>query len=227
MLLKKNIAFILLFVFYLGATSFVTASGDWQLKKDEKGVAIYTRNSENSAFKELKAVAYLKTSISSIVGLLYDFEKYPEWVYKCGASGTLKTISEKELIHYQTVIAPWPISNRDFIVNIKIGQDEITKVVSIKSYATGTYIPVSPDYVRIMNFNASWTLTPQKDGTVEIVYQLLVDPAGAVPAWAVNMAIVDGPFETMNKIKERVFKEEYQKAKISFIKEPNKILSKN
>ncbi|MDO9184611.1 MAG: START domain-containing protein [Bacteroidia bacterium] len=227
MLFKKNIALILLFVFYLGATSFSTASGDWQLKKDEKGVAIYTRNSENSAFKELKAVAYLKTSISSIVGLLYDFEKYPEWVYKCGASGTLKTISEKELIHYQTVIAPWPISNRDFIVNIKIGQDELTKVVSIKSYATGTYIPVSPDYVRIMNFNASWTLTPQKDGTVEIVYQLLVDPAGAVPAWAVNMAIVDGPFETMNKIKERVFKEEYQKAKISFIKEPNKILSKN
>ncbi|MDP1745155.1 MAG: START domain-containing protein [Bacteroidota bacterium] len=227
MLFKKNIALILLFVFYLGATSFSTASGDWQLKKDEKGVTVYTRNAENSDFKELKAVAYVKTSISSIVGLLYDFEKYPEWVYKCGASGTLKTISEKELIHYQTVIAPWPISNRDFIVNIKIGQDEITKVVSIRSYATGTYIPVSPDYVRIMNFNASWTLTPQRDGTVEIVYQLLVDPAGAVPAWAVNMAIVDGPFETMNKIKERVFKEEYQKAKISFIKEPNKILSKN
>lgn len=227
MLFKKNISLILLFVFYLGATSFSTTNDGWQLKKDEKGVTVYTRNAENSAFKELKAVAYLKTSISSIVGLLYDFEKYPEWVYKCGTSGTLKTISEKELIHYQTVIAPWPISNRDFIVNIKIGQDELTKVVSIKSYANGTYIPVSPDYVRIMNFNASWTLTPQKDGTVEIVYQLLVDPAGAIPAWAVNMAIVDGPFETMNKIKERVFKDEYQKAKISFIKEPNKILSKN
>lgn len=219
MLFKKNNAFILLFVFCLGATSFSSTNDGWQLKKDEKGVTVYTRLAENSAFKELKAVACIKTSISSIVGLLYDFEKYPEWVYKCGASGTLKTISEKELIHYQTVIAPWPISNRDFIVNIKIRQDEITKVVYIKSYATGTYIPVFPDYVRIMNFNASWTLTPKKDGTVEIVYQLLVDPAGAVPAWAVNMAIVDGPFETMNKIKERVFKEEYQKAKFSFIKE--------
>lgn len=227
MLLKKNIALILLFVFYLGVTSFSIENDGWQLKKDEKGVTVYTRNAENSAFKELKSVAYVKTSISSIVGLLYDFEKYPEWVYKCGTSGTLKTISEKELIHYQTVIAPWPISNRDFIVNIKIRQDEITKVVSIKSYATGTYIPVFPDYVRIMNFNASWTLTPQKDGTVEIVYQLLVDPAGFVPAWAVNMAIVDGPFETMSKIKERVFKDEYQKTKISFIKEPNKVLSKN
>ncbi len=59
MLLKKNIALILLIVFYLGATSFSTANGDWQLKKDENGVTVYTRNSENSAFKQLKAVAYV------------------------------------------------------------------------------------------------------------------------------------------------------------------------
>lgn len=220
MSLKKKYFLLPLSIFYIVATSFCIQNDDWQLKKNEQGVSVYTRNSENSSLKELKAVAYLKTSLSSIVGLLYDFEKYPEWVYKCSKSGTLKTISEKELIHYQTVIAPWPIDNRDFIVNIKIEQNELTKVITIKSYAVGEYIPALPNYVRIVNFNASWVLTPQKDGTVEIVYQLLVDPAGFVPAWAVNMAIVDGPFETMSNIKKRVFKEEYQKVKISFIKEP-------
>lgn len=218
---KKKYVLLQLVVFYFGATSFYIPNDDWQLKKNEQGVTVYTRDSENSAFKELKAVAYLKTSLSSIVGLLYDFEKYPEWVYKCGKSGTLKTISEKELIHYQTVIAPWPIDNRDFIVNIKIEQNEKTKVITIKSYAIGNYIPLVPNYVRIMKFNASWVLSPQKDGSVEIVYQLLIDPSGYIPAWAVNMAVVDGPFETMNNIKERVFRKEYQKAKISFINEPD------
>lgn len=218
---KKKYVLLQLVVFYFGATSFYIPNDDWQLKKNEQGVTVYTRDSENSAFKELKAVAYLNTSLSSIVGLLYDFEKYPEWVYKCGKSGTLKTISEKELIHYQTVIAPWPIDNRDFIVNIKIEQNEKTKVITIKSYAIGNYIPLVPNYVRIMKFNASWVLSPQKDGSVEIVYQLLIDPSGYIPAWAVNMAVVDGPFETMNNIKERVFRKEYQKAKISFINEPD------
>jgi len=220
MLLNKNNRLILLLVLLLGVSSFCFSNEDWQLKKSEKGVTVYTRNAENSAFKELKAIAYLQTSLSSIVGLLYDFEKYPEWVYKCSKSGTLKTISEKELIHYQTVIAPWPVDNRDFIVNIKIEQHEITKVITIRSFAMGSYIPAFPNYVRITNFNASWVLTPQKDGTVEIVYQLLVDPAGFIPAWVVNLAIVEGPFETMNNIKERVFKEEYQKAKIAYIEEP-------
>lgn len=223
----KNNALILLIVFFLGATSFCIPNDDWQLKKNEKGITVYTRNAENSVFKELKAIAYIKTSLSSIVGLLYDFEKYPEWVYKCGKSGTLKIISEKEVIHYQTVLAPWPADNRDFVVNIKAEQNEVTKVVTIKSYSMSTHIPVVPGYVRIKNINASWILTPHKDGTVEIVYQLLVDPAGNIPAWIVNMAIVDGPFETMINIKERALKEEYQKAKIPFIKEPEKVISKN
>ncbi len=218
---KKNIAFILLIVIFSGTTSFNLPTHDWQLKKIENGTSVYIRDSENSAFKEVKAIAYLKTSLSSIIALLYDFESYPKWVYKCGKSNTLKIINEKELIHYQTVLAPWPIANRDFVVNIKIEQDKLTKVITIKSFATGYYIPAIPDYVRIMNFNASWVIKPQKNGSVEIVYSLLVDPAGYIPAWAVNMAVVDGPFETMNNIKEWVVKEKYQKAKSSFILEPD------
>lgn len=220
-LLKKYCSFLLLIVTFLGSTSACFSSDDWQLKKIENGITVYTRNSENSVFKELKAIAYLKTSLSSIIALLYDFESYPKWVYKCGKSGTLKIINDKELVHYQTIMAPWPVDNRDFVVNIKIAQNEITKVITIKSFAIGTYIPSYKDYVRIMKFNASWVLTPQKDGTVQIIYELLVDPAGYVPAWVVNMAIVDGPFETMNNIKEWVFKDKYQKTKNRNIDEPN------
>ncbi len=203
-------------------TSFCFSNNDWHLKKVDKGITVYTRESENSGFEELKAITHLKTSVSSIVALLYDFEAYPAWVYKCGKSGTLKIISEKELIHYQTIMAPWPVDNRDFVVNIKIHQNKKTKVITINSYAMGNYIPVFPGYVRIMKFDGSWVITPQNDGTVEIEYQLLVDPGGYVPAWVVNMVVIEGPFETMTNIKERVFRNKYQKAKIPFIEEPEK-----
>jgi len=221
MSLKKNPVLLFLLVIFIGTSSFCTINDDWQLKKVDQGISVYTRNPENSAFKELKAVAYIKTSISSIVALLYDFDDYPEWVYKCGKSSTLKIINENEFIHYQTVLAPWPVDNRDFVIHIKREQNKITKVVTIRSYAIGNYIPAFPGYVRIMNFNASWVITPQKDGTVEIVYQLLVDPAGYVPAWIVNMVILDGPFDTMNNLKDWVFKEKYQKEKIPSIEEPD------
>lgn len=221
LLTKKHIVFTLLFIIHLSFSSFNSPEGDWQLKKYENEVAVYVRDNETSVFKELKAVTYLNASLSSTIALLYDWDTYPQWVYKCGISRTLKIINETELIHYQTVLAPWPAENRDFIVNIKIEQDKTTKVVTIKSYALGQYIPPVPDHIRITKFNASWVLTPQKNGTLEIVYQLFVDPGGYVPAWIVNMAVVDGPFETLNNMKTWVLKDKYKKIKIPFIVEPN------
>jgi hypothetical protein len=212
----------LLFCLLISLVSFSQNSkSDWNLKKDENGIAVYSRKTNSSDFKELKSIAYVKTSLNSIVSLLSDWENYTQWVYKCGESKTLKKISSTELIHYQTVVAPWPAENRDFVVNVTFTQDEKTKVVTIKSVCNANYIPHVAHHVRITEFNACWTLIPLKDGTIQVNYQLLVNPGGYVPAWLVNMAAVDGPYETMVHFKEWIIKEKYQKAKNSFIKELN------
>lgn len=193
-------------------------SDEWQLKKFENGIAVYTRNAKNSSFKELKSVTSVKSSLKSVVALLNDWDSYPKWVYKCGKSSTLKRINEKEVIHYQNVVAPWPVDNRDFIVHVKLEQDEKTKTVTITSISKHDYIPVIPDHVRIKEFTASWTLIPLKDGTTEIIYQLSVNPGGNIPAWLVNLAVVDGPYETLTHLKKMVIQEKYQKAIINYIK---------
>jgi hypothetical protein len=61
-------------------------------------------------------------------------------------------------------------------------------------------------------FKAQWTITPLKDGSLSLEYQLLVDPGGSVPAWLVNLAVVDGPFETMSALREKVKEKKYQEA---------------
>lgn len=195
------------------------AQGDWQLKKSENGITVYTRNAEDSDFKELKCIVTLKTTLSSIVSLLNDWDTYPQWVYRCGKSSTLKRISDTEVMHYQTVEAPWPVDSRDFVVNVKLTQDAVTKVVSIVSTCKPTYIPKVKDYVRITEFRASWTLIPQKDGTIQVIYQLLVNPGGYVPAWLVNLAVIDGPYETTLHFRDWVMKDKYKKAVVPYIKE--------
>jgi len=195
------------------------AEAGWQLKKAENGVTVYTRNAENSAYKELKATVVVKTSLSSIVSLLNDWDTYPQWVYRCGKSSTVKRISETELIHYQTVEAPWPVDSRDFVVNVKLVQDALTKVITITSTSKPDLSPKVPSYVRIIEFKASWTLIPLKDGNVQAVYQLLVNPGGYVPAWLVNLAVVDGPYETTLHFKDWVMKDKYQGSKVPYIKD--------
>lgn len=194
-------------------------SDEWKLKKYEHGIAVYSRNDENSAFKELKTVTQIKTSLTSIIALLNDWESYPQWVYRCGKSSTLKKISETELIHYQTVKGIWPAESRDFVVKIKISQDPHTKVVKQTATCMADFYPKQKDHIRITEFKASWTLTPLRNGLVNVEYQLLVNPGGSVPAWLVNLAAIDGPYETLHNLKLWVFKEKYQKAELNFIEE--------
>jgi len=217
--MSKN-KFLLLVILLSNSICFAQHKAtDWELKKDESDIQIYTRHTNNSAFKELKSTIKMKTSLSSIIALLTDWEAYTQWVYKCGESVTLKKINDSTFIHYQTVVAPWPASDRDFAVTIKQTQDPKTKTITIESICNATYIPEKNGFVRITFFNAKWTLIPLKDGLVEIDYQLVVDPGGSIPAWLVNLAIVAGPFETMVGFKRMIVKDKYQKAKIANVKE--------
>ncbi len=217
-MIKKGV-YVCLILF---STVFVfsqSAKHEWHLKKNEKGIEIYTRKTVVSDFKELKSIMYLKTSLQSLVALINDWESYPEWVYKCGKSVTLKRINDTSVMHYQTVLVPWPAEKRDFVVNIVLTQNKGNKIVTIKSINAPNFIPHIKDHIRITYLEASWTLVPMFDGSIQVNYELLVDPGGSIPAWLVNMAAVNGPYETMVNFKERVIKKKYQEAKISYIKE--------
>jgi len=223
-ILQKNNCILVGIIFFVSISSLLSQTPQpiaWKLKKFQNGISIYTQDAENSKFKELKSVTTIKTSLSSIVAVLNDWAAYPEWVYKCEKSSTLKKISDREVIHYQNIVAPWPVDNRDFVVNVKLEQNAKTKVITIHSASIPDYIPKILNHVRIKEFKASWTLVPLQNGSVEVTYQLLVNPGGDIPAWLVNMAVIDGPFETCSNLKERVLMEKYQKKIVSYIEELN------
>jgi hypothetical protein len=217
----KGLLFSAFFIFFfLNIFAQQQDASGWYLKKTENGISVYLRDLPDSRLKELKSVVKLKTSLSSIVALLSDFGAYPEWVYRCEKSSTLKKISDTEVIHYQTVTAPWPVDNRDFVVDVKWSQDERTGVVSQSASSLPRFIPLMAGHVRITEFKASWTLSPLPGGWVNVEYQLRVDPGGNVPAWLVNLAVVEGPYETTLHMKDLVSKKKYQDAVIPFIHEP-------
>ena len=212
----------LLIVFCLSLAGFIQEKPkeDWHLKKYEQGIRVYTRHAENSKLKELRSDFQVKTSLSSIVALLNDFDSYPDWVYRCEKSYAALKISDHEFIQYQSVKAPWPVENRDIVIHKKLTQDPVTKVIVQRVNGMPDYLPKVAGHVRIVLFKALWIITPLKNGMVNLEYQLRVDPSGSIPTWLVNLAVIDGPFDSEVKMKELLMKEKYQKAKIAFVREP-------
>ncbi len=191
----------------------------WTLVKNKKGVKVYTRKVDGIDFKEFKGVITLKTSLTSLVALVGDTESLPDWIENCAKVQLLNRVSERETYAYTLSKAPWPVMDRDAVVHNLLAQDSDTGVITVRQTGKPDHIKPKKNIIRVKRIEGFWQFTPQEDGAVEVVYQVLSDPSGALPAWLVNSSVVSQPYKTLLKMKKKVMQDKYQTAQLEFIKE--------
>lgn len=192
---------------------------DWDLVKEKGQIKVFTRIVEGKRIKELKIETAIQSSLNSIVSILDDVDSHPSWVYKCATSRIVDTASPSEFNYYISVDFPFPARDRDMVIYYKRWQDPITKIVTTVSRSAHDHIAEKPDYIRIVEFESEYTLTPREAGWVDVVYTMSSDPAGVIPAWMINMAIAKGPVLTMGNMVEEIKKEKYQSADVEGVEE--------
>ena len=197
--------------------SFSLAGQAWELKTEEEGIKVYTSRVENSAIKAIKVECTVEASISQLTAVLLDIPASDEWVYATKFCRVQKTISPNELIYHSEIDVPWPASNRDFIVRVKLEQDS-TKTLTVSGENLPQYLNEQDRVVRIMHTVSHWAARP-RDNYVDIVFTLHVDPGGLIPAWLINLFATRGPLETFRNLRSQVKKSEYKDARFSFILE--------
>lgn len=205
--------FILLF---FGALHSQNPDG-WIFKNEKGGVKVYYR--KTSDIYELKLITSIKSSLSGLVYLLSEVENYPKWGYKVAESRLLSHNSEKESVYYSRLDFPWPLDDRDIIMQNRIEQDPGTGKIIATSLAVPQQLAEKTGIVRITNAKTVWTIVPGTGGWLYVEYYIYSDPGGSLPDWLVNMAIDVGPRETIKNIREFVAAPKYQAAKLAYIKE--------
>jgi len=167
----------------------------------------------------VKSVCIFNSSLSGMVALVEDISTYKKWIFHCAAAQNLKMLSPSELIYYQETSVPWPASNRDFVAKLKISQDPKTGIITVIVQNMPDYIPEKSGIVRLRQFNETVIITPKGKNKSELSYEMLMDAGGNIPGWMVNMAITDGPYESLYEMEKLVNTGVYSKAKFAFIKE--------
>jgi len=212
----KQYITILLLLFSFTAIAETT---NWQLKKESDGIKIYLGTVPNSNLKSVKVEVTLNGTISQLVGLLQDAKAHEQWVYNTKASYLIKKITEQEQIYYSEISMPWPITNRDVVMDIKMSQDAATHTLHIDAESVAGYLPAKNGIIRISSSKAVWTVTPIGNGKLQLEYTAQADPAGSIPNWVVNMFSDKGPYETFKKLKDMLAAGAYKNAHFDFIKE--------
>ena len=202
---------------FLAGPLFAQNGDGWVFKSEKDGVKVYYK--KTSDIYEIKMVTSMKASLSGVVQLLNEVENYPSWGYKISEARLLKRTSDKEYYYYSKIDFPWPLSDRDIIVQAKLEQDSVTRRVTSTSHSKPNYIPENKDVVRIKTTTTKWTVVPGAGGWLYIEYYIYSNPGGNLPDWLVNMAIDVGPLETLSRMRNMLQQPKYRTAKLAYIKE--------
>ncbi len=197
----------------------IPTSNTWDFKKEKQGIKVFTRESTIDNLKELKITTSVTAQLNSIVAVLNDVDSYKDWVYKTKEAKILERVNENSVYYYSESEMPWPLSNRDVCVYSTLLQDPVTKTITSTSSSRHTYIENKNGIVRVEVLESKWVFTPLEDGTVDINYQMKTDPGGNIPLWMYNLAIDQGPVQTILGFKKMLNNSRYKNAVVENIEE--------
>ena len=121
-------------------------------------------------------------------------------MYNNKTSYLLKRISALEFYYYTETYMPWPVSNRDAIIHLKIYRDSLNRSLRIIGNAVPGYLPDKPGKVRVPRTTISWYVTMPSPKTISITYIFEANPRGSLPAWLVNLFADKGPYESFKNL---------------------------
>lgn len=202
------------------AQAYAVKPGDWSLVRNRDGIKVYTRNVAGSKYKAVKASTSIHASLQALAALVRDNRECPKWQSMCERARALKFISPQNLYVYQVSNLPWPVADRDVVVHVIWRQDAKTRAVIMTANAVTGMMPHQKGMVRVTRASTTWTFMPVGQGRVRVTTVAHVNPGGPMPAWLVNMLLVDSPYTTLRNMRKILATGRYDKARLGFIKPP-------
>jgi hypothetical protein len=183
-----------------------SAQYNWKLEKQKDGISVYLSDVPGSNFKAVKTECTLTGTYIKLVALLTNVSRFPDWIYHCKTSTLLQQKNPLDFIYYSETSMPWPVSNRDVIIHMRIRTDSLPRFLVISGKGEPDFLPRIISKVRVPHYEANWKVTMPTPKTIPISYIIEIDPGGSIPAWAANSFIVDGPYGTMKNLGELLMK---------------------
>ncbi len=184
----------------------ISSSGqyNWKLEKDKHGIKVYSSAVPNSVFKAVKVEGNFTGSYSKLITILTNVSQFNNWIYHSKKSSVLQQNSTLDFIYHTETEMPWPLTNRDAVIHLKISTDSLPKQLIITGKSEPDLVPMTPGIVRVNHYEANWKVIQVSNKTLHINYQVEVDPEGDIPGWVANMFVEKGPYETFSNLAKKL-----------------------
>lgn len=182
------------------------AQYNWKLEKQKNGINLYLSQTPGSKFKAVKVECTFPGTYAKLLTIMSNVSSYNQWIYNTKQSKLIKQFSPLDYVYYSETHMPFPLTNRDVIIHMRINNDSLPRFLTITGTGEPESLPEIPGRERVPHYKTWWKVTMPTAQTVHINYILEINPGGSLPAWIVNSFIDKGPYETFIKLKELLAK---------------------
>ena len=136
----------------------------WEKLTEDDGVVVSRKAVPGRSLPIFRGIVTYKESIYDVLAVLDDVALRTKWVHRCIESKMLKKVSDFSRIIYNRTDAPWPVSDRDVVVQSKVIVDPKRQTVKISLTPLKTIGPndqawcVFPDYMDFISWRC-WDKT--------------------------------------------------------------------
>lgn len=186
--------------------AFISNAHAWKLVKEGEGVQVFTQPSRFESFKMFKGTTTLSTTLQQAVSFLTQADKATQWLHDCIESKVLEKYNPNHYLVYQVTKAPWPVSNRDYVLDIKIEYSDDNLSADIFVEAQSGFVDPHKKRIRVTELHGHWRLEQLNEASLKLTLQTEANPTGTIPAWLANAFVVDQPYNTLRNL-QRHFKQ--------------------
>lgn len=209
------------------AAAAVLAAGDgeWMLRHADPATrtTVHTRD-RGDAPPEFRAVTRLNARLSTLVAVLRDSERMPQWVYRTRSATPIEATSPTAGVSLVVTAMPWPLKDRDAVVAWTLAQDPASGEVVMQGRSAPDRAPPDPQRVRMPAFESRWRFVPLVSGEVEVVFEGQASLGGnlelPILREFVRSAVWQAPLATITGLRRMVQQPRYRDAAFDFIREP-------
>ncbi len=184
---------------------------EWKQVVDRNEITVFARPVEGSTMDQFKGITIVNAPIEVCTAVLRDIPAQTEWMGDNLQAEVLRVFSDDHKVAYNVLKSPWPLKPRDLQIDVTFIEDSDQVMVEMKVYPE-TIVPVSKEYIRVTDFEASCCFERLADNRTKVTYINRVNPMAPVPPSITNLVVRGNPYATLSGLKQMVTKEKYQLA---------------
>lgn len=191
-------------------SSSLYAAAQEKLSLHKNGIKVWTYQVTDNPMMQYRAETTYNTSLENAAGLVLDTEHGKKWIPYVSELKVIERNNQTgRFIIYMRLDFPFPLSDRDLVVEGKLSKVGDDKIIFKNKSITDARVPVQNNIVRITHYEGDWVFQRLNAQQVKVTTSGFADPAGAIPINFVNSFVQQQPYQMLQKMKQQLSKSAY------------------